>query len=486
LSTYFEQYVLSLVFNTDLSCVKSASNRWVPIASADAESLLNSNKKMELLSNGVTAKQLQQINRAVTWRAGKLKRERIEAVQNKLKEVGDPFEVADLFRDADLSPTQTKNLVFVSKKTNKVMDINADQVLVPLNIIDPEFVEKKIIESPLVRFIYDINECPGFTGKIGADGLLKYFNTFKRPDFSEIKDVPLKPVWKIFFERLMPVEYQRRWFFSWVITASDSVCDTIPLLVGNMGSGKSTAMAIASTFHRPEDVLVEHSKKIAPRFNAHREKRRLVIYDEVVCLAADKSDMKASFSTRTTIEAKGVDARDGKLFINTIAATNNPEDFHLEKRDRRISVPDLCQDQLPAEIGRVTHPFSVRIWKEKLTEEDREDIKAIHTYMRENQLPDFRSDIPIKGEMFKEICDRHLPAMLYFVLSQLRKVPGVALSYLDLRETWDKKNATGLKKDNFYKFPTLIAKVRQSIDEDLESLTADESERTLTLLPKEG
>lgn len=482
---YLRSFIESLKFNSDFTCVKGKQNHWVPIDKATAETLLNTEKRLELLDNGVTLTQLAQIKRMIAWRSGNLRKEKTEAVQKKLKEVGDPFEVADLFRDVDLSPHQNKNLVFVSKETKKVMDINAEQVLVPLRILDSELVNKKIASAPLVRFVYDINEPPGFTGQLGGHGIFKYFNTFKRPDFSKIKEVPLKPVYREYFERLIPIEYQRRWFFSWAIRASEAVCDTLVLLVGNMGTGKSTLMAIASTFHRPEDVLVEQSKKIAPRFNSNRERKRLVVYDEVVCREEDKSDMKASFSTRTTIEAKGVDARDGKLFISTIAATNNPEDFHLEKRDRRISVLDLCQNQLTAEIGSITHPLSVRIWKDALTQEDKEDIKAIHKYMQENQLPDFRSDIPIKGEMFKEICDRHLPAMLYFVLSELRKVPGVAVSYVALREAWDRKNSTGSKRNNFYKFPTLATKIQQNIDEDLELLAVNNTDRTLTLTFKE-
>lgn len=471
------QILSGLKFTSDASQVLTRSNRYKNIHDVGIKDFLSKEDFTYFQYGG-------QINSLIE---GQFKKDLFRVAEGhkkiKSKILEDITSKYIVVRDVDRDPDQKKSVRLVNKKTFEPLDVNAEQVLYSLKLSNKEMYYELLRKAPLVRFVFNFKKPSGFTGTLIGE-VAEEFNTFVPQDLSHVKDIPLNPLFKEYMENLIPIEYQRKWMCSWAVQMATGTCDTAPILVGDMGTGKTSLMFLFSTFHRHEYVEVIRGSGLNSKFNANLEGKRLNCIDEFYCNTPEsKANFKALFNTTVSIEAKGVDARKGKIAISHIATTNSTTDVHVEPRDRRMSVPDLNQAPIPPHIGEFIVPLGKRIDDNALTESDWENIKAFQKYVIDNQLPNFKSYEPIRGEMFREMFENNMGPIPYMVFAALREAPGIPIAYSTLKEAWDRKRGTD--KTNFLSFGKLVSRLKFYL-RDNETLSTDNKARLLTLEIKDN
>ncbi|MBK7380575.1 MAG: hypothetical protein IPJ03_16590 [Ignavibacteriales bacterium] len=373
-----------------------------------------------------------------------------------------------IYRDKDVAPVGGKDLILVSKDTGRIIDGSADQMLFVDTITNKNKVLDLKMSAPVIKKVYDYTRPYGLIDDYGvqdmSEGFYSYFNLFEKLDLSTIEDTELPKFIVDFYHKLIPDENHRRWTYSWMLDASNSTAQTMLLLVGDMGTGKSTLMSFAASFFRHEQVISEDESMARTQFNSALRGKRLIKLDEIEFSdRKSKSFLKRFFDPKKKIESKGIDAVEENVYVSLIGATNNFSSFYLEPRDRRVFVPDTSQSRLDHNVAKHVAPLAKRIGEGKCTNQDFKVIKAMHKYIEQNQHAEYFSDTPLKGKLFREICNAQMPHPIYFAIEILRSANGVFVPYSQLKHEWDRR-PNAAKDYKFLAFELLRKRIESYLD----------------------
>ena len=167
------------------------------------------------------------------------------------------------------------------------------------------------------------------------------FNMYRAPGYGEIAERP-----DVFLEHLgylIPDKLERNLmlaFLKWMVQRPQDKMTFALLIVGRRGVGKSWLASFFQALFGAHNVLViERGAKVADRFNADEQNKRVVFVDELVPdgkMDLAKAIVPKIIAPNVTIEPKGVDKFTVPNRYNIVAVSNYENAIRIEgAKDRK-------------------------------------------------------------------------------------------------------------------------------------------------------
>jgi len=159
----------------------------------------------------------------------------------------------------------------------------------------------------------------------------------------------LPPFVEAFMEHLIPDEECRAFVWNWMYLMLTSRCQTFLTLNSVMGTGKGRLAEIMKylvglpNYAEASQGFMDSGNK----FNSVFRDKRCFVLDETAITEKNKRVLKLIINNHVNFESKGVDADELSPNYASMCITNNYDyNVHLDKNDRRFSVPELADTPL--------------------------------------------------------------------------------------------------------------------------------------------
>lgn len=304
-------------------------------------------------------------------------------------------------------PPNYERLVFYNPITDTVYDKNTIDVegYCFLTGVDSKTLTETV--WPSVRLVYNptlpritMSVDPAFAAEVTV------LNTANLPywKLSKFANVPgrLSGFIEKLFLHLFPIEEDREKVFDWFHHAVVKRAETVLVLCGARGTGKTSAIDILSHLVGEEHSEVASSAPLKDKFNSQFINKRLIKFEEVGFVTQDEiSKIKAWCNPKISYESKGQDAKTVDNYSSFAFLLNNSSQLRISYSERRFSVPEVTDRDLKKAIS-----------KKELDEfwgalRDREDsairqIAEFGNWLTE-RVPVLRTQDPIRGKGFWRI-----------------------------------------------------------------------------------
>ena len=250
-----------------------------------------------------------------------------------------------------------------------------------------------------------------------AEGdIVPHFNVYSHPDwrYKGIKEAEecktLPPIFKKFFKHLVPDEEQRRALFHWMYYATFHRSQTVLVLCGNQGVGKSIfGEDILSALVGPHNHARAGRSIMKKEFNAAWDRKRVVLIEELPKgdTPEDREEINDKFkdycNDTISIEKKGVDAYQIENWASVVVTSNKYSNIPiLVPNERRF----LC---LEVAVNKLETVF---------TQEEIRELRRICSTKEEvpDELLDLGSFIYHHGKIKKENEHYMLPTKIKYIM----------------------------------------------------------------------
>jgi hypothetical protein len=228
------------------------------------------------------------------------------------------------------------------------------------------------------------------------------FNLYNPPEWVKYDKAPKYHGFiKELFEYVFPVEESRELVLDWFHYCVFNRNETVLVLVGARGIGKTTIIdGIATGLIGEEYSELANQGIFDDKFNGAFLNKRLVVFDETPMITKeDVNKIKQWINSRIPVEKKGVDTFTTKNFSSIAMLSNNLDQMRYKDQDRRFSVPDITNK--PMVEGSKLQMAIARFKKmqDERTDEYYEMISEFGHWLKKRK-PKHSNQIPIKSEYY--------------------------------------------------------------------------------------
>lgn len=257
-------------------------------------------------------------------------------------------------------------------------------------------------------------------------GGLVVLNTYNHPAWRLRTDI--KPRYggfmKRFMEHLFPFKEDRDYVMWWMRNCIESKCDTVLLLVGTQGTGKSFLFStIIKALVGLNNYGAGSENTFTSKFNSVVVNKRFVYFDEVpLDKEAAIERLKAMTDREINTESKGEDEKRTPNFASYGLANNHTDKFSFNPADRKFSTPVITK----VDMQRVFTKEEIDSFKKgcDATAEDNmgdfTDIAEFGFYLLKefgetvgedwDETPTYYSPrAPLKNDFYYELCMGNMP-----------------------------------------------------------------------------
>ena len=215
-----------------------------------------------------------------------------------------------------------------------------------------------------------------------------------------LTETKLHPLLEKQFNYFIPDQECRHYFFCWLKTAVFSKNGTCLVLIGTKGSGKGLLARLMRKVVGAVNYTEAHRSFLTSGFNKVLMNKMLILVDE---LKADKKGvevLKSYLNDQQNIEEKGKDADTlHDMHASFILTNNNKTAMHIMQDDRRFSIMDLPEKDMP------TH-FEGTEWVDKINNFVDNDPDVAHgfgSFLYNYDDKGFNKYKPFKGKTFHQV-----------------------------------------------------------------------------------
>lgn len=273
-----------------------------------------------------------------------------------------------------------------------------------------------------------------------------HLNLYSHPYWRTVKRVEGK--YTGFFKRLMehlfPEDAEREYVLDWMHHSLTGRCQTVLLLVGARGTGKTVLVSDVMAnlvgvnyFEKGNQAVLEE------KFNAQFKDKRLIFFDEVKILEDEHVNSLKSFSNdRIPVEGKGRDPETVANFVSVAVANNNRNCVRIEPQDRRFSAPRVTD----VVLKKVIPESEIDAFVRDINRPDSDTLAEIGWFLMERK-PKTSPMLPLKGRYYFELCQLSMPEWKSYILSYIRREGeiGVPITSKELAKGFRKVYGDALK-----------------------------------------
>lgn len=306
--------------------------------------------------------------------------------------------------------------------------------------------------APFAKFVYDPTD-PVFKKNIdiGPARNIWQINIHKTPKWRGTNDASdYETHWvKEFIDHLFPVESQREMMLDWLYYVITSRTETIPILTGGQGIGKTNFARLIKQLVGPNNFSEAKQDFFSNNFNKFVANKRFVFLDEIEAPTMNNiNKLKMNTRENAQIEAKGKDQVDMKIWASFMLSNNYIGAVRVEMGDRRFSIPELSSTKL---LDKFDEPWVDRLFNDFSTE-DSEAALCLGSYLLERGAKTPKSAV-IHGTKFEEAVLKSNANFYEFVVDKMDSLEGpdakMPLPHAAVAEEFGKRGVGKIPRMNF-------------------------------------
>jgi len=181
-----------------------------------------------------------------------------------------------------------------------------------------------------------------FVGTLGIEVIA--INTYCPPKWRFVKASPnYGGIIKQLMENLIPLEEEREYVFDWLRQAIVGRNETVLVLVGDRGVGKTLFSKLLFSLVGEQYSAIAKRETLTEKFNSVLKNARAVAFEETGMEGDPESieRMKAFCNSKLSIEAKGENAFTANNYASMIMSLNGNSRLGVKPQERRFSIPRL-------------------------------------------------------------------------------------------------------------------------------------------------
>lgn len=231
-------------------------------------------------------------------------------------------------------------------------------------------------------------------------------------------------------DHLFPVESEKRYVLNWIKQAVLGRNETMLILVGARGIGKSLFSALVSGLVGQQYSQILDPVTAEDKFTGQLHNSRLGIFEEVAfgdtggraitSNSAALERMKAIMNARIKIEKKGADAFTASNYCSFMMTINPSVDLGVEPHERRFSIPRLTEtDFSKVASGEDIARASTQWTSHDPDEVSMDELASFWDYVLENEDKGWSTSTPLKGEYYYDVTTHSMPQWKRYILNYL-------------------------------------------------------------------
>ena len=230
---------------------------------------------------------------------------------------------------------------------------------------------------------------------------------------------------------LFPIESERKYVLNWIRQAVLGRNETMLILVGARGVGKSLFSALVSGLVGQQYSQILDPVTAEDKFTGQLHNSRLGIFEEVAfgdtggrhavtSSSAALERMKAIMNARIKIEKKGADAFTASNYCSFMMTINPSVDLGIEPHERRFSIPrvgdtDFRKVATESDISR-----AVTQWTSHDPDEvSANELASFWDYVLANEDKGWSTSTPLKGDYYYEVTTHSMPQWKRYILNYI-------------------------------------------------------------------
>lgn len=236
-------------------------------------------------------------------------------------------------------------------------------------------------------------------------------NTYCPPKWRFVKASPkYGGMIKQLMENLFPLEEERQYIFDWLRQAVVGRNETVLVLVGDRGVGKTLFSKLFFSLVGEQYSAIAKRETLTEKFNSVLKDARAVAFEETGMEGDPESieRMKAFCNSKLSIEAKGENAFTAENYASMIMSLNGNSRLGVKPQERRFSIPRLGVTNFSkivpeADIAK----FSRDLDSEEKSEEFLESLSEFGEFLLARPASETIAT-PLKGQAYYEITAQSL------------------------------------------------------------------------------
>jgi hypothetical protein len=236
-------------------------------------------------------------------------------------------------------------------------------------------------------------------------------NTYCPPKWRFVKASPMySGIIKQLMENLFPLEEERQYIFDWLRQAIVGRNETVLVLVGDRGVGKTLFSKLFFSLVGEQYSAIAKRETLTEKFNSVLKDARAVAFEETGMEGDPESieRMKAFCNSKLSIEAKGENAFTAENFASMVMSLNGNSRLGVKPQERRFSIPRLGVTNFSKIVPEVDiAKFSRDLDAEEKSEEFLESLSEFGEFLLARPASKTIAT-PLKGQAYYEITAQSL------------------------------------------------------------------------------
>ena len=304
-------------------------------------------------------------------------------------------------------------LIFIDVNRRRILttrDIAPDIFLLEMGITDP----KELIYDQSVPVVYpefrpySVDMIIHAERKDAPGKKFSILNTYPCPEWRKIKAIPqYRGNIRKLLENIFPLEEERQYVLCWIRQMIVGRNNTVLVLVGDRGVGKSKFGELLQALVGLEFSQMLDMALLKDKFTSQVYHTRLGVFEEVGLGGEDQTTVervKALTNARIKVEKKNRDAFSASNECSFVMSLNSSSNLGVRPTERRFSIPLVLGKKLEDAIPSFEISKMEKTWLgQEIDPQVQYELAEFGEYLLAMDVGTWSDSTPLRGKAFYEI-----------------------------------------------------------------------------------